>query len=74
MKRWGMAIPAAALLLPAIALLLVSSRASRPLWARTSAAWAAHPAAAKAANSPDSGIILRFAKDPEPMPPFLVND
>jgi thiol-disulfide isomerase/thioredoxin len=30
--------------------------------------------APKAANSPDSGIILRFAKDPEPMPPFLVND
>ena len=39
-----------------------------------STARAALPAAPKAANSPDSGIILRFAKDPEPMPPFLVND
>jgi thiol-disulfide isomerase/thioredoxin len=74
MKRWGMTIPAAAFLLAAIVLLLVSSRTSRPLWARASSAKAAHPAAAKSANSPDSGVVLRFAKDPEPMPPFLVND
>jgi thiol-disulfide isomerase/thioredoxin len=74
MKRWGMAISAAAFLLAAIVLLLVSSRASRPLWAHPSAARSAHPAAAKAANSPDSGVVLRFAKDPMPMPPFLVND
>jgi thiol-disulfide isomerase/thioredoxin len=69
-----MTIPAAAFLLAAIVLLLVSSRTSRPLWARASSAKAAHPAAAKSANSPDSGVVLRFAKDPEPMPPFLVND
>jgi thiol-disulfide isomerase/thioredoxin len=74
MKRFGMAIPAAAFLLAAIVLVLLSSRTSRPLWARSSGARSANPAAAKPANSPDSGIILRFAKDPEPMPPFLVND
>jgi thiol-disulfide isomerase/thioredoxin len=74
MKRWEMAIPAAAFLLAAIVLLLVSGRSSRPLWARDAAARAAHPAAAKNANSPDSDIVLRFAKDPQPMPPFLVTD
>ena len=74
MKRFGMAVPAAAFLLAAIVLVLVGSRTSRPLWASPSTARAALPAAPEAATSPDSGVILRFAKDPEPMPPFLVND
>jgi thiol-disulfide isomerase/thioredoxin len=70
-----MAIPAA-LVVAAVVLLLVGGRTSRPLWAHTAVAGAAHPAKAPAvpAKASDSGVVLRFVKNPEPMPPFLVND